>query len=98
MIRDTTANYFETEKAYKIYWQHHEMPEGEHDVIGEHAEREKIPSKRKQRKIAADDRMRVQVKYYQVWHSKMKPYVQEDGRILTPSERIAIWKQQNTKK
>lgn len=95
MLDDTTANYFEVEKAYNTYWQHHEKPEGEHDVIGEHEEREKIPSRRKQRKIEAENNLRIAVKKYERWHEQMLPWVQADGRILTPSERLAIWKQQS---
>jgi hypothetical protein len=94
MIKDTSANYYEVEKAYRIYWQHHEKPEGEHDVIGEHAEREKIPSKRKQRKIEAENHMRINIRKYEMWHRNMLPYVQADGSILTPQQRLDIWKQQ----
>lgn len=99
MMEDTTANYFEVEKAYTTYWAHHEKPEGEHDVIGEREEREKIPSKRKQRRIQAENELRIAVKKYERWHEQMLPWVQADGRILTPSERLTIWKeQQNTSK
>ncbi len=94
MIEDTTANYYEVEKAYNIYWDHHEPPEEEHDVIGEKKEREKIPSVRKQRKIEREGEMRMAVRKYMRWRERMLPYVQPDGRILTPSERLAIWQAQ----
>ena len=97
MIEDTSANYFETEKAYKIYWQHHEAPGGENDVIGEHAEKEKIPSKRKQQKIQLDNKMRMAVKKYENWHRRMLPYVQKDGRILTPTEQLKLWEERSQK-
>ncbi|MBL7719014.1 MAG: hypothetical protein JNL72_09285 [Flavipsychrobacter sp.] len=93
MLDDTTANFFEVEKAFNIYFQHNEMPSSEHDMIGEHAEREKNPSKKKQLKIEQDSHLRRQVKKYHRWHEKMLPYVQPDGRILTPTERLAIWQQ-----
>ena len=98
MIEDTSANYFEAEKAYKIYWQHHEKPGGENDVIGEHAERGKIPSKHKQQKIQQDNKMRMAVKKYEHWHQRMFPYVQKDGRILTPSERLTLFEEQKKNK
>lgn len=94
MIKDTSANFFEVEKAFKIYFQHHEKPEGENDVIGEHEEREKHPSKKEQRKMQQENRMRMEVKKYERWHDRMLPYVQPDGRILTPSERLQIWREQ----
>ena len=92
MIKDTTTNFFEAEKAFKIYFQHHEKPGGEHDVIGEHAKQEKNISKREMRKMQAEDRMRMEVKRYLHWRDKMAPYVQADGSILTPSQRLKIWR------
>jgi len=94
MIKDTTTNFFEVEKAYKIYFQHHEKPDDEDDVIGDRTEREKYPSKRQQHKMQQENHMRIEVKKYERWHQRMLPYVQTDGRILTPSERLQIWKDQ----
>lgn len=91
MMENEKSNFFEVEKAYKIYWEHHEEPEGEHDVIGEYQEREKIPSRRKQRKIEAESKMRMAIKKYNWWHEQTLPYVQGDGRILTTEERLKIW-------
>ena len=98
MIEDEHINYFEAEKAYKIYWQHHDSPGSEHDVIGEHAQREKIPSKRQQKKIRQDDNMRMEVKKYQRWHERVLPYVQKDGTNLSKQEQLDIWLQQKNKK
>jgi len=92
MIKDTAVNYFEAEKAYKIYFQHHEQPGGEDDVIGMHQAREKQPSKTEQKKIQADNHMRMEIKKYERWHDKMRPYVQSDGTILSPAQRLQIWK------
>jgi hypothetical protein len=93
MLDDTLANFFEVEKAFNVYFKHNDLPASEHDMIGEHAEREKNPSKRKQVKIEQDSYLRRQVKKYHRWHEKMLPFVQTDGRILTPTERLAIWQQ-----
>jgi hypothetical protein len=90
MMDDPGANFFEVEKAFTIYWQHHEKPEGEHDVIGERREREKTPSRRAQRRIQRDNELRMAVKRYERWHQKTEPFVQPDGRILTPEERLRI--------
>jgi len=91
MIKDTSVNFFEAEKAFNIYFQHHEKPGGEEDVIGDHAARTKNPSKKEQRKIQADNHMRMDIKRYERWHDKMLPFVQADGTILTPSQRLKIW-------
>src|SRR4051812_46212783 len=64
MLDDTAANYFVVERAFNDYFLHHELPEGEQEVIGEHREREKIPSKRKQRRMAKENALRMEVKRY----------------------------------
>ena len=97
MIKDTAANYFEAEKAFKIYFRHHEKPEGEHDVIGERAKEEKNPSKRERRRMQEEEHMRMEVKRYEHWRDKMAPYVQADGTILTPSQRLKIWRDGKSK-
>lgn len=94
MIKDTTANFLEVEKAFNIYFQHHEKPEGDNDVIGEHEKQEKYPSRKEQRRLQQENRMRMEVKKYERWHDRMLPYVQSDGRILTPSERLQLWRDQ----
>lgn len=94
MMDDPNANFFEVEKAFDLYWSKHEKPEGEHEEIGERAEREKIPSKRRQRKISAENELRFAVKKYEVWNDQTRPYVQPDGRILSIEERLQIFKQQ----
>jgi cytochrome oxidase Cu insertion factor (SCO1/SenC/PrrC family) len=101
MLDDTTANFFEVEKAYNTYFKTHELPKSEHDMIGEYSERQKKVSKRQQKRVEEDSYLSRQVKKYHRWHEKMLPYVQPDGRILTPSERLAIWQQikdENNKK
>ena len=97
MVEDTLTNYFEAEKAYTIYWQHHEKPETEHDIIGEHEEREKTLSRRKQRKLQAEDNMRMEIRKYEKWHELILPYVKQDGRIMYPSERLQLWESLKSK-
>ena len=92
MIKDTTVNFFDAEKAYKIYFQHHQKPGGEHDVIGEHAKEQKNPSKKARRELQEEDHMRMEVKKYEHWRQRVLPYVQSDGTILTSSQRLQIWK------
>jgi hypothetical protein len=97
MADDTLTNYYEAEKAYAIYWQHHERPETEHDVIGERQEREKTLSRRKLRKIEEEDNMRMEVRKYEKWHELILPYVKQDGRIMYPSERLQLWESLKSK-
>lgn len=94
MMENPNANFFEIEKAFELYWSIREKPEGEHEEIGEHAERQKTPGKRKLRKISAENDMRFAVKKYVKWHEQTLPYVQPDGRILSTEERLKIWQSQ----
>lgn len=98
MMDDPNANFFEVEKAFMQYFSAHELPEEEHDVIGEFNEREKFSSKRAIRKSNAANKLRLQVKKYNWWHEDNLPYVQSNGHILTPEERIKIHEQLNPKK
>ena len=98
MIQDTSANFFQAERAFKTYFRSHELPAGENDEIGEHGKADKFPSARERRKMEADNRMRIEVKKYRHWHDMMLPYVQPDGHILTPHERLAIYNQLKTAK
>jgi hypothetical protein len=98
MIQDTASNYFEVEKAFKLYFEHHEMPEEENDVIGEVLPVPKRVTRREMRKRAAEDEMRMEVRKYEAWRFQMLPYVQEDGTILSPSQRLELWRQGNSKK
>jgi alpha-galactosidase/6-phospho-beta-glucosidase family protein len=98
MIKDTAANYFEVEKAFNQYFKHHEKPEGENEEIGEHAARKKHVSKREQKKIQKENHMRMEIKKYEHWRMMMLPYVQPDGSILSPTQRIEMWKSRHQKK
>jgi hypothetical protein len=94
MMDDPNVNYFEIDRAFKTYFEHHEMPEGENEVIGESWEQERIPSKRKQRKITIENKMRFAVKKYQLWREQMKPFVKADGSVMSSKERLDIWRKQ----
>ena len=91
MIKDTSVNYFQAERAFKIYFEHHAKPAGENDEIGEHAKNEKYPSKKEKRRLQLENDMRMDIKKYERWHDRMFPYVKADGTILTPSQRLKIW-------
>ena len=62
MMDEPNPNFFEVERAFQLYFSKHELPEAEHDVIGEFNEREKFPSKRAIRKSRQENKLRMQVK------------------------------------
>jgi hypothetical protein len=95
MMNDTLSNYFEVEKAYMLYWQHHQMPVAEDEFEGKRG-KEKVEKKEQVSLEEMRERnyMAEALKAYKIWHMQMLPFVQDDGRILTPAEQIAAWRLQ----
>lgn len=102
MMDDTLTNYFEAQKAFDIYWSIRPLPVEEDDIIG-HTEMKpekrsnwlsNIFKSRKEKRAEESERYAFQYKKFNNWLRAMYPYVQEDGSILTPSQRMAIWEQQ----
>jgi hypothetical protein len=87
MIDNPAANYYEAIKAYDTYWQHHAKRRRE-----EKKERAMTRMTTPQRE--AYMQMKYQCKRFDTWIREEKPYVQEDGHILSQQERAAIWQQQ----
>jgi hypothetical protein len=89
MIDDTLANFYQVEKAYNTYWLNHSKPAGD-EFEGK---QQKGPiSNEEAKEIQEEIDMRMAVKKYVEWRIDMQQYVQANGRILTPAERIAQWK------
>ena len=108
MMNDENANYYETVNAFNSYFKTHALPdqEVEEELMGRDEEakvayEQKMKRENKeiltaeQRKILVErEQLSYQVKRYRNWMKEVKPYVQENGHILTAEERMAIWKQQ----
>ena len=98
MLDDTTANYFEVQKAFALFWEGKELPEEEDDVIGENGRLQnnfinRVFRGEELRSQQLRDAYAFDYKRYQHWLLRMEPYVQEDGRILYPYERLQLWRQ-----
>ena len=110
MMDDPNVNYYEARKAFDEYWKHHIKPAGEEEEMSEgqkdskeiEKEKRKELEKEKKKKLNKEDLkkmndnvvMKYQVKRFEQWTREVKPYVQEDGRILSNQERMDIWKKQ----
>lgn len=96
MMDDPSVNYFEAVKAYDAYWTKHEKPLDEEKLMtsGTEAvkEHQKKLSKRERKKQDEEQLLAFQSKRFEHWLEMMKPYVQDDGRILSPAERLELWK------
>ena len=104
MIDNPQANYYETIKAFDSYFTYHKKPKDEADSQTEATEKENnteidVSDNSYIKSLSTEElnnyaRLKYQVKRYENWKREMKPFVQEDGRILTNEERAAIWQKQ----
>lgn len=108
MMDDSTVNYNQAVKAFDIYWKDRIKPGDDAEKMNEKAnetpreEREQKRYEKKLRKMSAAerneyDRINYQYKRFMNWMREMKPFVQQDGSILTPQQRMNIWKKQQDK-
>jgi hypothetical protein len=110
MMDDSTTNYYEAQKAFDEYWKHHVKPAGEEEEMAEGEKNSNEREREVRREIKKDWKktvteedlkrqnenvqMKYQVKRFEQWTREVKPFVQEDGRILTSGERMEIWNKQ----
>jgi len=110
MINDSNVNYYEAIKAYNIYWKNHVKPAGEEEEMSESgndskererelrketkADRKKVVTEEDLKKQNENNLMKYHIKRFEQWAREVKPFVQEDGRILTDHERMEIWNKQ----
>lgn len=101
MIDDPNVNYYEAIKTYSDYWKNHPKPSDPEDRLLEPKPKDGDGDNKvllsKEEKIY-DDEMIYQIKRFENWVRMVKPFVQNDGRILTDAERMAIWKKQQEEK
>lgn len=103
MIKDPNVNYFEAVKAYDLFWQGKLKPIDEDDILGqEKSAEEKSVSRREIRERKKEQEMRrkygLDCKKFEHWKLMVKPYVQEDGHILTRDEQLKLWEAQQKQK
>lgn len=100
MMQDPNANFYETVEAFRVFWKGKELPkeaweshEGDNferelglEEEEDKREREKEREKREDKSVE----YMFEVKQFRGWYTDAKPWVQEDGHILTETERQAI--------
>jgi hypothetical protein len=97
MMDDPNVNYYEAIKAYNDYWKTHKKPADPEDrLLGKDGKKDNdadaVPLTKAEK--IYEDEIVYQVKRFENWMREEKPFVQENGRILTQQERIEIWKKQ----
>lgn len=101
MMNDPNANYFETVKAYDEFWSIRKKPTEEDDIIGQKksaSEKQNFLQRffksKEEREEEEIRKYKLDVKKFKHWQLKVKPFVQEDGRILSADEQLKLWQEQ----
>lgn len=104
MIDDPKVNYFVAVQTFTDYWkgktiwdEEEEMFERPTNKKEAREEEKKVARLKKELKnMTVTERQEYDIlkyhyKRFKQWAFEMKPFVQEDGRILSEAERMAIW-------
>jgi hypothetical protein len=105
MMKDSTANYFETEKAFTAYWSVRPIPTEEDDILGNpegFRENEsffdKLITTKKEKREEQSQQYAFDYKAFKQWELRVAPWVHPDGSITTSSQRNSIWQQEMKKR
>jgi len=107
MMEDPNVNFFEALKEYDAYWLTHKKPSSEAETFetqaldGKAAEERRTEEERKRverlgpplsgRELEVAEYLKYQSKRFDKWAIEVKPWVQDNGHILTYEERQALW-------
>lgn len=110
MMEDPNVNYFDAVKSYDEYWKTHKKPASEAETFDHQSERSKEASESQEQRekerleklgppmsgaeLEQAEYLKYQSKRFDKWMMEVKPWVQENGHILTYEERQTIWKKQ----
>ncbi len=104
MINDSTANFFEAEKAFQLWWTVRPLPVEEREILGdpevfnrEEGFFDRMIKTKKEIREAESQEYAFEYKAFKQWQLRMAPWVQPDGSILSPSKRLHIWEQEQKK-
>jgi hypothetical protein len=101
MIDDPNTNYYEAIRAFDLYWSNKIKPKGDTQMMREmesgiktNSNLEDSLGRMSVAEKAEYELIRYHYKRFKDWRFEVKPFVQEDGRILSMNERIQIWNKQ----
>lgn len=93
MMNDSTVNYFTAVKAFNDFWKDKEKPVEEDETFEANAKKEK----RRSPKEKYAEKYAFEYKKFLNWQRSVLPYVQPDGHIFTPYERLKIFNEEKKK-
>lgn len=110
MMEDPNVNFFEALKEYEAFWLTHKKPISEAETFetqaldGKAAEDRRLDEERKRveklgqplsgRDLETAEYLKYQSKRFDKWVIEVKPWVQDNGHILTYEERQDLWLRQ----
>ncbi|MFN5223305.1 MAG: hypothetical protein ACK5DJ_03890 [Bacteroidota bacterium] len=110
MMEDPNVNLIEAVKEYESFWATRKKPKKEAEIFDalngkgretgktlEELEAERLANlgpKLEGKELEQLEYLKYQSKRFEKWVLEVKPWVQEDGHILTYEERQAIWNKQ----
>ncbi len=99
MMDDSTTNYHEALKAYNEFWRGRKKPTEEEEsreikLKEEPTLLEKIFKAKQIKEEELAEKYSFAHKRFLNWMQVNAPFVQPNGRILTPEERLELWKKQ----
>ena len=108
MMKDSSANYYDVLLAYNEFWKKRPEPDVEeaferqqNKKEGKEDEKEEEENKRslvgrlfhsEKKEVAESSQYMIEYKRFKTWKWDMLPYVQPDGTMLTPHQRLEIHK------
>ena len=109
MMKDSTANYYDVLLAYDQYWKKRPEPDVEEEFERKQNKKEGIEEEEEEenkrtlvgrvfhseeKEAAESAKYIIEYKRFKSWKKDVLPYVQPDGSILTPGQRLEIYKNQ----
>lgn len=102
MMQDPNANFFETVKAFKLFFEEHPLPKEPGEAKGGDAfekelglnEKDQEDEKKREDKMEKQRTNQsayvFQVRQFKSWYFNTKPWVRTDGSIITLAQRQAM--------
>ncbi len=94
MMENPSLNYFETVKAFDLYWQNRQQPVEESEIFSLPDEKKATyPNEVESMSQATYSQQEINMAYkkFKYWQIKVSSNITSDGHILTPAERIQRW-------
>ena len=89
MMDADSVNYFDAITAFDTYWQDKQLPKMEHERFIAKEQNDKQTNELSLQKDIVP--YSFEYKKFLHWKERMKPFVKEDGMLMTPKERIVQW-------